>query len=144
LIREITKDDREIFIELEEKFYNSEAVIHPVPKEYIINTYKEVTSDSPYAKAYIIEKDNEIAGYSQISLTYSSEVGGLVVLIEELFILRDYRNSGLGSEFLDFIEKEFPEAKRFRLEVEKANEGARRLYEDKGFKELEYIQMVKE
>ena len=144
MIREITKDDREIFIELEEKFYNSEAVIHPVPKEYIINTYKEVTSDSPYAKAYIIEKDNEIAGYSQISLTYSSEVGGLVVLIEELFILRDYRNSGLGSEFLDFIEKEFPEAKRFRLEVEKANEGARRLYEDKGFKELEYIQMVKE
>lgn len=144
MIREITKDDREIFIELEEKFYNSEAVIHPVPKEYIINTYKEVISDSPYAKAYIIEKNNEIAGYSQISLTYSSEVGGLVVLIEELFILNEYRNLGLGSEFLNFIEKEFTEAKRFRLEIEKANDGARRLYESKGFKKLEYIQMVKE
>ena len=144
MIREITKDDKEIFIELEEKFYNSEAVIHPVPKDYIIRTFKEVISDSPYAKAYIIESDSNVAGYSQISLTYSSEVGGLVVLIEELFILDDFRNKGLGSEFLEFIEKEFPEAKRFRLEVEKDNEGAKRLYETKGFKKLNYLQMVKE
>lgn len=143
MIREIRKDDREIFIDMVKDFYSSKAVLHDIPCDFINKTYNEVISGSPYAKAYIIEADHETAGYCLISLTYSNEAGGLVVWVEELYILNKYRGLGLGSEFLDFIQTEFSgKAKRIRLEISRNNQLVGRLYLRKGYKSLEYLQMV--
>lgn len=142
MIRKIHREDREAFIRMVEEFYNSEAVLHQIPQEYIHKTFHEVISSSPYAQAFIIEGDNTPAGYGLISLTYSAEAGGLVVLIEELYIRSEFRGLGLGSKFLDYIHAQFAEAKRFRLELTKTNQSAARLYQRKGYKALEYLQMV--
>lgn len=143
MIRELRVDDKDIFISMVEDFYTTEAVIHNIPTENIINTYNEIIDCSPYVKGYFIEEQDEVAGYGLISLTYSNEAGGLVILIEEIFIIEKFRGLGLGGKFLDFIEKEFSDkAKRFRLEVSKNNKSAERLYFRKGFTTLEYMQMV--
>ena len=143
MIRELRKEDKEIFISMVKDFYDSEAVLHTIPTENILNTFKEVVSCSPYAKAYMIEEQEEAAGYGLISLTYSNEVGGLVVWIEELYIRHKFRGLGLGSSFLEFIEREFSDkAKRFRLEISKANESVQRVYSRQGYTPLDYLQMV--
>lgn len=124
-------------------FYDSEAVLDNIPMENILNTYNEIVSSSPYVKAYLIEEEEETAGYGLISLTYSNEAGGLVVWIEELYIIEKFRGLGLGSKFLNFIETKFSgEAKRFRLEISKTNKSAQRLYLREGYRPLEYLQMV--
>jgi len=143
MIRELRKDDKDLFILMVKEFYDSEAVLYNIPTENVFNTYNEVVSCSPYAKAYIIEVEEEKAGYGLISLTYSNEAGGLVIWIEELYIRQKFRDLGLGSKFLDFMKIEFLAiAKRFRLEISKTNISAQRLYLRKGYKSLEYLQMV--
>lgn len=54
MIRELKEQDKEQFISMVDAFYHSEAVLHSIPKEYILNTFNEVISGSPYAKAYIL------------------------------------------------------------------------------------------
>lgn len=143
MIRELRKDDKEVFISMAQEFYCSKAVLHNIPIENIINTFDEIISGSPYVKAYLIEEQGETAGYGLISLTYSNEAGGLVIWIEELHIVKDYRGLGLGGKFMDFIEAEFSaDAKRFRLEVSRTNKSVQNLYADKGYTTLEYLQMV--
>ncbi|KMT21023.1 GNAT family N-acetyltransferase [Clostridium cylindrosporum] len=143
MIRELQQQDKDIFINMVKDFYNSEAVLHPIPEKNIVKTYNEIISSSPYAKAYIIEENNEVAGYSQISLTYSNEAGGIVVWIEEIYIREQFRGLGLGSKILDFINTEFSDkAARFRLEICEDNKSAKKLYIRKGYKTLNYSQMV--
>ena len=73
----------------------------------------------------------------------SQEASGLTVWIEELYIRPEFQGNGLGTQFFEFIQKEIP-ARRYRLEIEPDNEGARALYERLGFKSLDYSQMIKD
>ena len=67
------------------------------------------------------------------------------VLAEELYILEEYRSKGLGSEYFRYMEEHKEEGvTRFRLEVEKENERAWKLYKRQGYDWLEYDQMIKE
>lgn len=143
MIRELRKEDRDVFISMVKEFYTSEAVLHSIPETNIIKTFNEVIASSPYAKAYIIEENNKTAGYGLIALSYSNEAGGLVVWLEEIYIKEDHRGMGLGSKFLDFIYEEFSgKAARFRLEICKGNKSAQKLYNRKGYIELDYMQMI--
>ena len=145
MIREIKARDKDIFVQMAKEFYKSEAVISEIPTQNILNTFDEVNSNSPYAKAYIIEHDGDTAGYALIGITYSNEAGGLVVWVEEIFIKENYRGLGLGGEFLSYVEQEFGDkAKRFRLEISHDNDSAQRLYERKGYQPLDYMQMVQD
>lgn len=143
MIRKIRKEDKAAFSCMAKEFYDTKAVLHKIPEEYIHNTINEALSSSPYVAAYIIEEKERHAGYGLISLTYSGEVGGLAVLIEELYIRNEFRGMGLGSGFLDFIHQEYSKrAKRFRLELTRSNISAERLYRRKGYKSIDYLQMV--
>lgn len=143
MFRELTSEDKEIFISMVKDFYNSEAVLHSIPTANIHNTFKEAVSESPYVKVYLIESQEKTVGYGLISFTYSNEAGGLVIWIEELYIQEGYRGLGLGGEFLDFIKSKFSNsAKRFRLEISEANISVKELYRKKGYESLKYLQMV--
>ena len=66
----------------------------------------------------------------------------MVLLIEELYIKEEYRNHGIGTKVLDFLKEEYKDYRRIRLEVEKNNLRALKLYKKIGFDNLEYLQMV--
>lgn len=143
MIRKITEKDKNIFIELMDEFYHSDGVQHTLPKHYYEKAAEEVLKDSPYMTAYLIESEGGVAGYGQLSFTYSTEAGGMVVWIEELYIRSKFRGRGLGTAFFDKIFTMYQNmAARFRLEIDPDNEGARRLYESLGFENLGYESMV--
>jgi len=145
MIRELCKEDKETFAKMVKSLYSGEAVLYPISDDNIDKTFKEVISGSPYVKAYIIECDNEMAGYALISLTYSNEAGGIVVIIDELYIDDKYRGKGLGTELLKFIEEKYSnKVKRYRLEVSNENEAAEKLYLRIGYEVLDYKQLVKD
>ena len=144
MIRPFELQDKPLLLELMTEFYHSPAVLHPVPKAYLVRTCLELEQNSPYTKAYMLLQNDQPAGYALLSLTYSSEAGGLVVWLEELYIRESYRGAGLGGEFLQYMERQFPHAARFRLEAEADNAGAMRLYTRNVEEILPYIQMIKE
>ncbi|MGB4658600.1 MAG: GNAT family N-acetyltransferase [Mobilitalea sp.] len=143
MIRELQAKDKEMFVLMVQGLYRSEATLSEIPLVNIETTFKTAIEGSPYIKAFVIEEKEEIAGYVQLSFTYSNEVGGIVAFVEELFIREEYRSQGLGTKALDFIHKEYEhKVKRFRLEVTKANRSVMELYARKGYQLNEYIQMV--
>ena len=145
MIRKLLPEDREIFLQLADDFYHSPAVLYPVPREHLENTFAEMVSGSPYTTGFLFEQDGRPAGYAIIAFTYSNEAGGIVLWIEEIYIPTAYRGHGLGSEFLHYIETEYRgRVARLRLEVERDNKGAVRLYERMGYHEMAYMQMIKE
>ena len=144
MIRDITKKDRKVFLEMASKFYSSEAVAHNIDSHIYETTFETALSKSPFIRALIIEDDGTPAGFGLISFSYSTEVGGLTVLLEDIYISDTCRGKGLGSEFMQFIEREYSSAKRFRLEVAKENTQAIALYKKLGYEVLEYVQMIKD
>ena len=73
----------------------------------------------------------------------AQEAGGVAIWIEELYIKPSYRACGYGSRFLrEFLGSLPPQVKRVRLEAERENDRAVRLYESLGFTFLDYDQMV--
>ena len=145
MIRDFSYDDRDDFIRLCKLFYTSDAVLHDVPEENFHRTFEQVMEGSPLVRGLMIEHEGAKAGFALLSFTYSNEVGGLVVLLEEAYILPEYQGCGLGSRFLDMVEEEYRDkAKRLRLEITGSNTRARKLYERKGYQALDYLSMTKD
>ncbi len=143
MIRRLTHDDRETYIEFAKKFYSTEAVMAKIPERHFEVTFQELMRSEVYAECFLLVDGDQPKGYALIAKTFSQEAGGLVVWIEELYVEPDARSKGLGSEFFEFLEANIP-AKRYRLEVEPENGGAVRLYRRFGFKEMPYGQMYKD
>ena len=144
MIRDMTQEDKRVFLEMAEKFYSSKAVTHKVDRPIYETTFNTAMSKSPLLRALIVEDEEKPVGFGFLSFYYATEVGGLVVLLEDLYIDEAGRGKGLGSQFMQFVEQEYPSAKRFHLEVTKENKRAIDLYCKLGYKVLDYVQMVKE
>ncbi len=138
MIRKIEFKDKDEYIKMATDFYNSPAVLSPIPSENFQLTFNELMNSSTYAEGFIFEASGEAAGYGLIAKTFSQEAGGMVVWIEEIYVKEAYRGKGLGSEFISFIKNRIP-AKRYRLETEPDNYKAQQLYKRHGFESLEYI-----
>ncbi len=144
IFRDITQSDRPAFLEMAENFYGSGAVFYNIDKKNFENTFALSLSGSPFLRVIVFEDAAGIIGYALLCFTYSNEAGGNVVLIEEIYIKEQFRGSGTGKKFFDFLFKEYPNSKRFRLEVTKENPRAAELYRSLGFSNLPYVQMVKD
>ena len=145
MIRKIGQEDKERYIEMAKDFYSSEAVYQNVPELHFADTFNELMTSDQYVSGYMIEHGNNIAGYALVAKTYSQEAGGIVLWIDELYILPEYRGCGLGHEFFAYVQDDMPrDVKRLRLEVEDCNTKAISLYKKLGFKDLPYSQMMKD
>ena len=143
MFRNAEEKDLALFLELSQEFYRSAAVLHPIPVQYMENTFREAMHSDVYILIRILEIGGEAAGYAILSRSFSPEAGCPVCWIEELYIRPAFRGRGLGAEFLTSVREEFPSA-RLRLEVEPENAGAVALYERLGFTPLEYVSYVAE
>jgi len=143
MIRDIMQEDKEIFMAMAKDFYSSKAVAHNIDVKIIETTFSTAINHPHLLRAFIIEDDDIPVGFALTSFYYATEVGGIVVLLEDLYLDETCRGKGYGSKFIEFMEKEYPEAKRFRLEVAEENTRAIGLYKKLGYEVLEYVQMVK-
>ena len=93
----------------------------------------------------MLEDETGVVGYFNMSLTWSNEAGGQTVLLEELFFKPEARGKGLWNKrYFAWVEEEYPDAKRYRLEATPCNEKAIALYKRLGYEGLDYYQMIKE
>jgi len=142
LFRRIRNDDRDAYISMARAFYRTDAVLAPVPDDYIERTFDELMRSDTYISAYILEADGRAAGYALLCRTWSQEAGGMNIWVDELYVREPYRNAGLGSAFLKAL-SEIEPAARYRLEIEPEHESAVRLYRRLGFEDMPYGQMVR-
>ncbi len=141
---DITEETKDTFISLCSGFYHSDAVMHPIPKENIINSATEALSGSPFIRCLLLMWEGEVAGYAVLSFFYSNEAGGLTVWMEELLVLEKFRGKGIAKKFFAWTFETYEgKAKRYRLEVAEENKSVCELYKRMGFENFPYIQMIR-
>ncbi len=143
MIRRITLKDRQNYLDMADEFYHTGATAHPVPYEFLTETFDRLLNDGVYGDIFICKEDSTPIGYILTAKTWSQEGGGIVVWIEEFFVRTEFRGRGFGTQLFNYVFENSPAA-RYRLEVEPENEKAVRLYKRLGFSFMEYNAMVKE
>ncbi len=144
MARQFLPADRDEYCAMAQSFFSSDAVEHKIGREHFENTFAAIIAGTPSLKGYIIEQNGAPAGYGTALLSYSNELGGLLAGWDEIYIKPQYRGRGLGTAFIEQMEREFRDTVRgYRLEVENENAGAMALYRRLGYKLLRYRQMTK-
>ena len=119
-IRPMQPADKEAVLAMMEVFYTSPAVFTNGSATIYSNDFEACVSDNPYLEGYMFEENGQIQGYAMAAKSFSTEFGRPCIWVEDLYIKEDFRGTGIGSLFLEFIEKKYPEAV-LRLEVEEEN-----------------------
>ena len=141
-IRKIQAADKPSVLDMMRTFYASPAVWSNGSDEIFSRDIDECLANSPYLEGYVFESDGTLLGYAMLAKSFSTEFGKPCIWIEDLYIDAPYRGTGLGSAFLDFVQDVY-DGCIFRLEAEEENEGAVKLYRQKGFSVLPYMEMKK-
>lgn len=142
-IRDFQPEDLSTYLSMSRVFYAGGAALHPVNEENWHQTFALCLQKHPFVRGLLFEQGGVPAGYALLSFTHSNESGGLVVLIEEVYVDAAFRGKKIGTKFFAWLFEAYAkEATRFRLEVSPGNVRARRLYERLGFNVLGYEQMI--
>ena len=140
-IRELRREDSEIVIDMMRKFYRSPAVITNGSEEIFAANVRNILSGSTCAEGFVFVDGEKIIGYGITARSYSTEFGGECIWIEDIFVEAEYRGRGVGSKFIRHVKEIYPD-KILRLEADKDNLAALKIYKRLGFKELPYLEMV--
>lgn len=141
-IRMMQESDRNSVLTMMREFYASSAVLSNGSEKIFETDFDCCVNATPFLEGYVFENNGMIQGYAMVAKSFSTEYGKPCIWVEDLYLKAEYRGLGIGSSFLSFIETKYPEA-LFRLEVEKENEKAVRVYEACGYQELPYMEMKK-
>ena len=140
VIRGMEEKDKSYVIEMMRVFYASPAVLSNGSEEIFEADIDNCIGECPYVEGYIFENTEDIQGYAMVAKSFSTEFGKPCIWIEDIYIKDEYRGLGIGSLFLDYIERKYPNSV-FRLEVEAENERAVKVYNKCGYEILSYMEM---
>lgn len=143
-IRDFMPEDKQAYIEMSKDFYSGPACLHEVSCENFQATFEESLRCNPYMRGLMITENGERIGYALLAFYWSCEAGGFTVQAEELYFTPENRGKGYGHRYFEWLFAEYPQAKRFRLEVCPENPKAKQLYSQLGFEMLNYGQMIRE
>ncbi|MFZ4543998.1 MAG: GNAT family N-acetyltransferase [Saprospiraceae bacterium] len=113
-----------------------EEVGHTPDAEDIASVYTEIEEDDRHSTLLAYDDDEDLVGLITLTETLSLYACGLIGVINELYVVPEYRSEGLGKILLDKC-KELGEEKGWkRLEVTTPGdeyEKTLRFYEREGF-----------
>ncbi len=137
--------DADIFVALSEAFNLEDG--HPLSARASAAA-RVLAHGDPMARGWLVRERTKgsIAGYVVLSLSFSVEHGGRDAIIDEIYVLPDWRGRGLGRWLLAFAEEQarMLGVQTLHLEVERDNSRARKLYHSFGFDSLDRILMSKD
>lgn len=143
-IRKMTPSDKPEIMQMMRVFYDSPAVEHTAPDAVLEKDIDDALSDLPYLEGFTIKQGGQIVGYAMTAISYTTEYGGICIWLEDLYLKPAYRHRGIAGELFAYIEAYYPDAVRFKLEVEPENTFAVQCYEKYGYGKSPYFLMTKE
>lgn len=110
---------------------------YPMDADVSKGLFFEFTEKPDLGKGWLILHDGQPVGYVILTFVFSFEYAGRIAFLDELFVSAEMRGRGIAKQALDFIGQEAQNLsiKIIYLEIEPHNQGAKKLYLSKGFKE---------
>lgn len=138
------KENYRTLLEMLLAFFTSPALTDPIDRSIVVKLLDDILEGNHNIDGIEIYYKDELVGFGTLTSYYATEVAGKTIQFEDLYIEEGYRGMGIASEYFTKIMDKYPEAKRFRLEVEESNHRAIKLYERLDFEKIGYVQMVNE
>lgn len=134
--RKFQESDKKIITVLIQSLYKEDPGYKEITIEKIDKTFNELLKYPEKGKIIVIQDCSNIIGYSILINFWSNEYGGNILDIDELYIKPDYRDKGIGANFIKYlIDSKFSNSGAIKLEASPSNNKAKKLYEHIGFKE---------
>ena len=102
----------------------------PILTKFLLDNNIEIPINSPFSKEVVYVENGLIIGYLSYSIMYEKAE------INEIFVLNNFRNQGVGSRLMEYLIKKCQFCENITLEVRKNNDSAIKLYKKYGFKEV--------
>lgn len=115
-----------------EDYGNAEGVI---ATEKIQNTFIRIATHPDQLRIDVFKINNRIIGYALLFNFWSNEYGGLILNLDELFIIPEYRDRGIATKYIKKLEILETRYVALSLEVLPNNKKALGLYKRLGFLE---------
>lgn len=134
-MRRAHQEDVPLLIELMTLFYAESH--YTLDRTRAADAFDTLLSREHLGHIWLIEEGGKAIGYVVLIFRFSMEYGGRIACIDDLYILRDHRNRGLGTAALEHIRVICEELGLRAITVEAApnNSSAQRVYCHLGFKE---------
>lgn len=133
--RQFKTSDGKVIVEFIKNLYQEDPNGKPMLPQKVKNTFNSLTAHPDRGTIIVLEHEKEIIGYAILINFWSNEFGGNIVDIDELYIKKEFRSQGIGTNFIKYlVETKFNNSVALRLEVTPENTRARKLYESIGFK----------
>ncbi|MCW4001504.1 MAG: GNAT family N-acetyltransferase [Candidatus Bathyarchaeota archaeon] len=102
---------------------------------------RDCLCDEPKFHAYIAQISGRSVGYITYFFNYSTFLAQPTLYIEDIFVLEEYRGSGVGKNMFGFLKTQAKDAGCGRIEftVLKWNRTAQQFYEKNGAEQLEWL-----
>jgi GNAT superfamily N-acetyltransferase len=132
-----TARDLDPLMQLVREFYAESG--YSLPQGDARAAVERLISDPGLGRIWMIDVEGVRAGYLVLTLGWSIEYLGRDAFIDEIYLRPDFRGRGLGLQAMRFAEEEARVlgVRALHLEVERSNEAARRVYQERGFRDNE-------
>ncbi|MDE7330392.1 MAG: GNAT family N-acetyltransferase [Clostridia bacterium] len=140
-VRRMKKGDERDYFAMSNDFYSSGVTNSLISDEGRKKFWKEIMLGE-IVKGYFMTFNGDVAGYAVCCLSASQEACGRLLWLDELYIKPEFRGKGIGTEFFKFIENS-DEYEYVRLEVERENARALKLYTSLGYADAKYLSLYK-
>src|SRR3712207_2259643 len=94
--REFTKNNSNELYEMMKEFYRSDAVDHPIDLEVIKRLLEDILEGKHEIIGYEVIYDDNLVGFGVVTRYYTSEVAGMTIQMEDLYIQEEYRSKGIA------------------------------------------------
>lgn len=142
VVRPTGPADLDVLVELAAEYCAADG--HGFDEPTVRAGFEPLLHDDRYGIVRLATVDGVVDGYGVVTWGWSIEIGGLDVVLDEIYTRT--KGHGVGTALLRSLEVECRArgVKRIFLETELANEAARRLYAREGFAADTSIWMSKE
>jgi ribosomal protein S18 acetylase RimI-like enzyme len=131
--RDATLEDDGTVIALAAALYEEDPASKPVPEAHHRQTLEVLRREPLRGRAVVLELDHTLRGYALLSACWSNELGGEVLVVDELYVSHGHRSRGHARTLIESLvlgDGPWPRVPvAIELEVTPDNTRARALYE---------------
>lgn len=133
--RKFASSDQSILTEMILGLYTEDPSDKLVDIRKIERTFEALQNEPSRGTIMVFEQGSSTVGYSILINFWSNEFGGNILIIDELFVRKEFRSQGIASQFIQHLaETKFNDSVALQLEVTPDNHRALALYKNLGFK----------
>jgi GNAT superfamily N-acetyltransferase len=107
-------------------------------------TVRELSRHKEKGTVFVFEKGEDVVGYAIIINCWSNELGGTILMLDELYVVPGERSGGIAGDFIDLLAKVAPkDVVAMQLEADASNRRLARFYKKHGFEAVKCLVMTR-